>query len=87
MGLVTFFRGPRFLVFLYSKLRALPFSPSSLNFPFQLLERVLGEDRGPRLLEVVLFIVIFSPLDLEFPDLISKIRGYTRRGLDSPLPV
>ena len=33
------------------------------------------------------FIVIFSPLDLEFPDLISKIRGYTRRGLDSPLPV
>ena len=80
MGLVTLFRGPRFLVFLYSKLRTLPFLPSSLNFLFQLLERVLEK------IEVHVcwrwfFNVIFSPLDLEFPDLISKIRGYTGRGL------
>ena len=61
MGLVTLFRGPRFLVFLYSKLRALPFLPGSLNFLFQLLERVLGGDRGPRLLEVIFHCHFLSP--------------------------
>ena len=80
MGLVTLFRVPRFLVSLYSKLRAHPFSPSSLNFLLQLLERDLKK------LEVHVcwrwfFNVIFSPLDLEFPDLISKDQGLAGRVL------
>ena len=59
MGLVSLFRGPRFLVFSYSRLRALPFFAQEFKFSIPVIGKSFGKDRGPPLLEVV-FSMLFS---------------------------
>ena len=60
MGLVTLFRGPRFLVSLYFQAQGSKLFRPVVYFSIPVIGRSFGKDRGPRLLEVV-FQCLSSP--------------------------